>query len=116
MNAEQSHPETTPPARHGTLSSFAVGIYFAGIALVFFTVLATDALNPRGRRGASWFDDLTLPLGCISLTVCILAPFFSHRPISQRVGFSLLGVAGFAVAAVTAIIVSTMIFGLSDQD
>ena len=116
MNAEQSHPETALAPVRRALSSLAFRIYVAGIALVFFTVFATDALNPRGRRGVSWFDDLTLPLSCISLVVCIIAPFFAVRPLPQRIGLSLLGVAGFALGAVIALMVATMIFGFPDQE
>ena len=116
MNTEPGHPETASPPVRGALSSLAVRIYLAGIALVFFAVLASAALNPRGRRGASWFDDLTLPLGGVSLLICLCAPFFASRPISQRLGFSLLAAAGFAVATVAALAVSMMIFGLPEQD
>ena len=100
----------------GALSSLAVRIYLAGIALISFAILTADALNPRGRRGVSWFDDFTLPVGCAGFVVCIIAPFFAHRRVAQRIGFSLLGAVGFAIAVVIALTISTIVFGLPDQD
>src|SRR4029434_211200 len=106
MNAELTADQSTPSIVQRLLHSAAVRCYAAGIALIVFTLITTDALNPRGIRGGSWFDSLTMPLSCLSLLLCTVAPFLSGRPLAQRFGFLALAIFGFIAACVASLTVS----------
>ena len=111
MNADQSADHTMPGVFQRLICSGAVRCYTAGIALVVLTLLVSDALNPRGIRGGSWFDTLTIPLGCLSLLLCVVAPLISRRSLPQRFALLVAAVFGFSVACIASWAVSMRLIG-----
>ncbi|HEX8310077.1 MAG TPA: hypothetical protein VF614_02095 [Chthoniobacteraceae bacterium] len=89
----------------------AVRCYLAGLVLLSSTVILTDALNPRGVRNGSWFDAYSLPLALISLSLIVLAPFLSRRPLGQQVGYLIAGLVGGLLAVVASWLFTARVFG-----
>ena len=89
----------------------AVKCYLAGLILLSSTVILTDALNPRGFRNGSWFDPYSPPLALISLSLIVLAPFLSSRPLGQRVGYLIAGLVGALLAVLASWLFTLRVFG-----
>jgi len=111
MDSEQNDDRRALQKHSRLVNSPAIRCYASGIALVVFTLLTTDALNPCGIRDGSWFEPFFIPLCSLSLSLCVVAPFISHRPWFERFCFLAPAIIGFFVACFTACVLSAQIFG-----
>ena len=88
-------------------------MYLLGLAVLVITVVLEDILNPSKLRGHSRFvDGCEGPLFIFSFILCLLAPFFAHRPWLVRCGFFIAGLLGYAVFVVILAAVDMVFTGL----